>query len=132
MIKGKVKSCVCPLHGNQSPGAYQLLTNVVGSRFSGEQENAREDKPENAVFVHGRSVYPEPDPSSWRGTAAAIANRSLLVAQYVESHALPPGRHVKPLRDDLPAEDPDRSKHVGRIKAAARYQVVHPKAEHEQ
>jgi hypothetical protein len=58
--------------------------------------------------------------------------RIQLVSQYVERHALPPGRHIKPLRDDLPTEDPDRSKHVGGIKAAARYQVVHPKAEHEQ
>lgn len=54
------------------------------------------------------------------------------MAKQVERHDLPPGRHVKPLDYELPTEDPDRAKHVGRMKAAARYNVVDAKTEHEQ
>jgi len=57
VIISKVKSGVRALHRNQSPGAYQLLASIVGARFSGEQENAREDQQDDAAVVHGRLVY---------------------------------------------------------------------------
>jgi hypothetical protein len=40
VIVSKVKSGIGALHRNQSPGSYQLLSNIVLARLCGEQGNA--------------------------------------------------------------------------------------------